>query len=390
MSVFRTNGVDSIEVEENKAVFIKAQNSAETSAMYTPSLLGGSVQFTTDVSQIDCGCVSGAYLVQTGAECGEDPLTGEPTCPNIEIMQANKFGFNTNVSGTCALKMKEDGINNYDQFAYGPNGTLIDTNFEFTVKTEFISDENYTAAFKVRTTLSQGTGELTMQADCANELADLYGALDGTMGLVLSHWDDSADQITDIELTCPTRSGCRSGGYNKFRKLQFAQDGSTEADDGGDGDGDGDGGDGGEKDLIDVGPASSIDMCGEGCTACHMMVDANNAAAAPEYQCMDQTLFNYNYKCGSRKDRSLCGADDLCHWAYPYGDADKNKSVDAKCRPIPKKFIEGPFKFARRECRKSTWGLCNYGCGTAPFKNSWLIEDEGKWNGYSTMCRCAV
>jgi hypothetical protein len=125
--------------------------------MYTPSLVGGSVQFITDVSKIDCGCVSGAYLVQTGADCGEDPLTGEPTCPTIEIMQANKYGFNTNVSGTCALKMKEDGVAKYDKGAYGPNGSLINTNFEFNVKTEFVSDVEQSAAFKVRTTLSQGT-----------------------------------------------------------------------------------------------------------------------------------------------------------------------------------------------------------------------------------------
>ena len=56
-------------------------------------------------------------------------------------MQANKYGFNTNVSGTCALKMKEDGVAKYNKDAYGHKGSLIDTNTEFRVKTEFVSDK---------------------------------------------------------------------------------------------------------------------------------------------------------------------------------------------------------------------------------------------------------
>jgi hypothetical protein len=105
---------------------------------------------------------------------------------------------------------------------------------------------------------------------------------------------------------------------------------------------------------------------------------------------MDQTLYRYGNKCGKKKDLSLCGTDDICHMSYPFGDPDKNRSPVAACRPVPEPFRYGAFKFAKRECRKSTWGLCKYGCGTAPCKNSWLVEDEGKWKGYSAMCRCFV
>jgi hypothetical protein len=74
------------------------------------------------------------------------------------------------------------------------------------------------------------------------------------MGLVLSHWDDTESNVTDLELTCPARNGCTAGGHNKFRKLAFAQDGSTEAE---------------ADDLVDMGPASSVSLCGEGCSACN-------------------------------------------------------------------------------------------------------------------------
>ncbi len=70
-------------IENNKSVFMKKSNSAETSAMYMPSLVGGSVSYGMNVSDIDCGCVSGLYLVQTGGDCNEDERTGNPTCPMI-------------------------------------------------------------------------------------------------------------------------------------------------------------------------------------------------------------------------------------------------------------------------------------------------------------------
>ena len=92
-----------------------------------------------------------------------------------------------------------------------------------------------------------------MEADCTDELANLSQALDGDMGFVLSHWD-ARERETDIEVTCPAKNGCRAGGYNLFKKLEFAQDGSTEAE---------------ADDLVDMGPASSVSLCGEGCSACN-------------------------------------------------------------------------------------------------------------------------
>ena len=61
-SVFRISG-DKVFVENNKAVFIMNENSADIDKVYKPWLIGGSVEYDTNVNQIESGCVSGLYLV---------------------------------------------------------------------------------------------------------------------------------------------------------------------------------------------------------------------------------------------------------------------------------------------------------------------------------------
>ncbi len=152
-SVFEVSG-DKVQIENNKSVFMKKENSAETSAMYKPNLVGGSVSYGMNVKDIDCGCVSGLYLVKTSEECNEDARTENPVCPTIEVMQANKNGFNVSAGDSCSLKMKEDGVAKYGENAYGVQGSIINTKKDFDVKTEFISDKDYTGVFKLRTTLT--------------------------------------------------------------------------------------------------------------------------------------------------------------------------------------------------------------------------------------------
>ena len=106
------------------------------------------------------------------------------------------------------------------------------------------------------------------------------------------------------------------------------------------------------------------------------------------YKCVDETLFRYSNKCNSRKDRSLCGTEDYCHWSWPQGDSAKSRSDDATCRPVPDEWIFNTFNYSSRACRRSSWGLCKYGCDGMPCHNSWFPTDAEKWNGASAMCRC--
>jgi len=58
--------------------------------------LGGTLEYEVDLSQVDCACASGVYLVDTeGENCDWDPKQRNvsPQCSRIEIMEANKLGF---------------------------------------------------------------------------------------------------------------------------------------------------------------------------------------------------------------------------------------------------------------------------------------------------------
>jgi len=81
-------------------------------------------------------------------------------------MQANPYGFNTaahpcengecSAQSQCEYNMKKEGKQKYGDEAYGPGGTMVDTNREFTVLTEFVATENYADLWMLRTTLTQG------------------------------------------------------------------------------------------------------------------------------------------------------------------------------------------------------------------------------------------
>ena len=86
--------------------------------------------------------------------------------------------------------MHMQGEEKYGKNAYGPNGTLIKTTDKFTVKTEFISDSNYSELWKMRTRISQGSNEIVMEAGCQDYLKALSTNIEGGMGFVISSWDN--------------------------------------------------------------------------------------------------------------------------------------------------------------------------------------------------------
>ncbi len=83
-SVFSVNG-SSIGVEDNKAVFMMTANQVNDESIYKPELVGGSVEYTADVSEVAAGCVSGLYLVTTDSDCTMDERDGKPNCANVDV-----------------------------------------------------------------------------------------------------------------------------------------------------------------------------------------------------------------------------------------------------------------------------------------------------------------
>ena len=106
------------------------------------------------------------------------------------------------------------------------------------------------------------------------------------------------------------------------------------------------------------------------------------------YQCVDTTIYKFGNECKNRHDKSMCATEGHCHKSYPHGDPEKMRSEHAGCRTIPDHYLEGDFKFGRRDSWSPTCGLCKDGCGEGSCHNSWLRSDPDKWKSASAMCRC--
>ena len=358
--------------------------------MFKPYLRGGSISYEVDLSSNDCGCVAGVYLVNTSADCGHKAQeNGDPQCPSIDIMQANPYGFNVQAhpcSGgscdaisQCDLNMKMDGVEKYGEGAYGPGGSLIDSTQRFNVWTEFVADADYTSLWKLRTTVSQDGNEIVMEADCGDYLKSFDNIIEGEMGFVFSSWDNSAGKEDfECEGMCPEPSATCDGAVNTINNFKVFQWNSNENREGDD-----------EPERIIGDVAENVSLCGEGCTACNQtwMSDTPDII---EYQCTDDTLYKYGWKCWNNKDQSKCGEDDICHWSWPHADPAKSQSLDAACRPIPDEFIENDFQWGSNSCRNQKSGLCRYGCAEEGgiCQNSWINGDPLKWKSASMMCRC--
>lgn len=62
-----------------------------------------------------------------------------------------------------------------------------------------MSDKSYKNFWKLRTTLSQGSAEIKMEADCRDYLSALNSPIEGGMGLIFANWDNTKGS-EDFEL----------------------------------------------------------------------------------------------------------------------------------------------------------------------------------------------
>lgn len=105
-------GIDNHElwVEENQVVlgennrsWIHQMNSAtsEQPSPYLHDYVAGTLAVTVDLSEVECSCATGLYMVDTSMPgCDSDSIDGAeaPQCSRIELMEANKYGFTTALS----------------------------------------------------------------------------------------------------------------------------------------------------------------------------------------------------------------------------------------------------------------------------------------------------
>lgn len=231
-----------VHVPNNNSILIKDMEWDGQEFAFKPYLKGGALEYTVDLSTVECGCVAGVYAVKLDNEgCGEDFVTNDdPVCPSIDIMQANPYGFNTAVhpcsngncdaQSQCEYNMREQGKEQYGEGAYGPGGSLVNTDRAFTVKTEFIADTGYTALWAIRTRVTQDGNEIVLQADCSDYISMLSDPVEGNMGYVLSAWDNRTGDNADFECEghCQTPAASCDNAVNSISNFKFEQYGYTE------------------------------------------------------------------------------------------------------------------------------------------------------------------
>jgi len=224
---------------------------------YKPELRGGSISYWTYMQNMDCGCVAGAYLVAVNDNCnveagfnGEEP---QNKCPSIDIMQANDYGFELSThpcangecddKSMCEYKMRKQGAEKYGEDAFGRNGTLIKSNSWFQVKTDFVTENDHSELWKVRTTIYQDENKepIVMEAECKDYLEPLNYDLQGQMAIVFSNWDNT-DGRSDFERDAGQEPGSCSDAKWSVYGLDIWTYGQNEERDNDDGDGDNDNG----------------------------------------------------------------------------------------------------------------------------------------------------
>jgi len=114
---------------------------------YKPLLRGGSVKYWVLMDNMDAGCVAGVYMVAVNDNCDVEKAFNdkEPQnqCPTIDLMQTNDFGFelsahpcangDCDARSMCEYKMRDAASKEYGDEAFGPGGTIINTNGWFQV-----------------------------------------------------------------------------------------------------------------------------------------------------------------------------------------------------------------------------------------------------------------
>jgi len=216
------------------------------------------------------------------------------------------------------------------------------------------------------------------QAD-ADFLWPISHKLYGSMAVVVSNFDAGIDNTISRQV-CPAPSG---EYHTKFSNFRWTIDDSNE----------GEADDGEETSDIVIGEvAESLDDCGDSsCSACHLAWPADNEDEQ-FFMCTDYTSYKYLNNCeGTRRSSELCGEYDDCFMSFPADDSTKRKSEDFACRPLPSRLYEGPFKYARRQCKENRFGpkgLCFEGCGDSTCHMSWPVGDTARWKSADAMCRC--
>lgn len=208
-------GKPAVNVEYNKRGYLSISPDVAPDTFYTPNLLGGSVEYDLDLSKSECGCIAAFYITKMPAiaedgtyargpdgmfYCDSSGYGGQP-CPDLDIMEANKYALLTapnpceapNSKGhyyQCDNKVQclRNTKDNLPYQAFGPGFEyVIDTDYEFHVKIDFNTDKQGRFS-SYTTTLSQDGKEVHLDGDCPSYVDRLSDDLREGMAFAFSSW----------------------------------------------------------------------------------------------------------------------------------------------------------------------------------------------------------
>lgn len=103
------SGGSTLGVPHNTRGYLAESADGGPESFFRPNLLGGSVEYDVDLSQMECGCIAAFYTVSMPAKdwngnyvagkdghyyCDANKVDGT-FCPEFDIMEANKFAYQT-------------------------------------------------------------------------------------------------------------------------------------------------------------------------------------------------------------------------------------------------------------------------------------------------------
>jgi len=169
------------------------------------SLVGGSISFTVDVSQLGCGTNAAFYLVNmptSGAGSNGDyycdaNCVGGSCCAEMDLLEANRWALQisphkcTSATGGCDAGGCGKNTQSLGKTAYGPGSSYtINTSSAYNVKIAFSGSGS--ALTGITTTISQGSKSITLsQSDSAcgsGYMSAFGGVLKAGMVPVWSYW----------------------------------------------------------------------------------------------------------------------------------------------------------------------------------------------------------
>jgi len=206
------------------------------------NLLGKRMRYTTDMSDLGCGCNAAFYLTNMhqnthASECSDfycdaNNVCGQ-SCAEIDIQEGNKFSWHTTLHGKVDHAGVGKGVGGggwnwngpreWSTSEYGPGASSIDTSKPFQVEVGFPADGDCQLK-AMEITLSQDARSdctLKLAIDSYSGMTEMTEALTAGMTPIVSYWK-SADMLwmdgkgADGQGPCATDSPDDCGKRAKF------------------------------------------------------------------------------------------------------------------------------------------------------------------------------